>query len=86
MKEIQIRVGAGKLRYIYNDDLSSLNNLGEVNIRRASHVEPKGSEWFADLSPVDGPILGPFALREKALQAEIDWLYSNKIPIPKNII
>jgi hypothetical protein len=29
--------------------------------------------WFADLSPVDGPVLGPFKLQSKALEAEVDW-------------
>ena len=84
MKEIQIRVGAGNLRYIYTDALSSLNKLGEVKTCRASHVEPVGSEWFADLSPIDGPKLGPFKLREEALQAEVTWIYRHKIPIPKS--
>ena len=83
MKEIQIRVGAGQLRYIYSDALAPLNALGETKIVRASHVEPKGSEWFADLSPIDGPILGPYQLRDDALQAEVEWIHKNKIPIPK---
>lgn len=52
-----------------------LHRLGEMNIARASHVEPddKG-QWWADMSPVAGPKLGPFTLRSQALAAEIDWL------------
>lgn len=31
-------------------------------------------DWFADLSPVNGPVLGPFATRKTALLAEEQWL------------
>jgi len=83
VKEIQIRVGPGTLRYIYDDSLISLKKLGITEIRRASHVEPTNDAWIADLSPVGGPVLGPFQLREEALQAEVTWLYQHKIPTPK---
>ena len=47
-------------------------------IFRASHVEPSPSGgWFADLSPVNGPLLGPFTLRSDALTAEVAWLEKN---------
>ena len=32
------------------------------------------SAWTADMSPVGGPILGPFSFRYEALKAERDWL------------
>ena len=52
-----------------------LGALGAVSIRRASHVEPTPSgEWTADMSPMNGPVLGPFALRSEALKAEVAWL------------
>jgi hypothetical protein len=51
-----------------------LHSLGELTIRRASFVEPDGGNWYVDLSPVEGPILGPYALRSQALQAEALWL------------
>jgi hypothetical protein len=59
---------------VYGEDIS-LSSLGEVSIRRASHVEPddKG-RWWVDLSPVRGPMLGPFAQRSEALEAEHKWL------------
>ena len=59
---------------IYSEDLD-LVALGEVQVRRASHCEPdeKGL-WWADLSPVSGPRLGPFRKRSGALAAEVDWL------------
>lgn len=52
-----------------------MSELGLIRIERASHVEPDTSGlWSADLQPSQGPILGPFALRSEALQAEHDWL------------
>jgi hypothetical protein len=46
-----------------------------MSIRRASHVEPDDDgQWWADLSPVNGPHLGPFAKRSEALTAESSWL------------
>ncbi len=30
--------------------------------------------WHADLSPVGGPVLGPFGQRSAALAAETSWL------------
>ena len=68
----------GDLRMIYDDDISTLLTLGESRIVRASHVEPAGRGWTADLGPVDGPALGPFALRQDALDAEVAWLQTEK--------
>jgi hypothetical protein len=57
------------------DELIDLTTLGMVHIRRASHVEPDSNgQWHVDLSPSGGPILGPFASRTAALQAEREWL------------
>ena len=65
----------GKLRFIYADDLQPLLELGTPQVRRASHVEPTdGGQWTADMSPVSGPVLGPFTLRIEALDAETAWL------------
>jgi hypothetical protein len=64
----------GQAAAIYDETLN-LQAVGAITIRRASHVEPNtDGSWSADLSPVGGPVLGPFALRSQALQAEIDWL------------
>ena len=50
----------------------------------ASHVEPVGEgQWQADLSPVGGPLLGPYDTRTEAIQAEVDWLNANLHKIPK---
>jgi hypothetical protein len=68
----------GTLRFVYHDDLQPLLALGRPTVRRVSHVEPTADgRWTADLSPVDGPVLGPFMLRKEALAAEMGWLEEN---------
>lgn len=65
---------SGVIRCVY-DEAIDLAALGSLEIRRASHVEPDAAgQWTADLSPVDGPVLGPFAHRTEALAAEQAWL------------
>jgi hypothetical protein len=67
----------GTVRCIY-DEAINLQALGQPEIRRASHVEPDGrGQWIADLAPVGGPKLGPFARRSDALTAEHQWLESH---------
>lgn len=67
----------GNIRCLY-DETISLANLGTLAIARGSHVEPTpDGQWLADLSPVDGPCLGPFATRSAALDAERQWLETN---------
>jgi len=74
--EIIIRSG-GRLHCIYDEALD-LHAFGRLEIHRASHVEPDESgRWHADLSPVQGPVLGPFDRRSDALAAELKWLESN---------
>jgi hypothetical protein len=69
----------GALRGIYDEALD-WRALGKVSIHRASYVEPAATgDWFADLSPVAGPRLGPFTLRSQALAAEIDWLNRHRL-------
>lgn len=67
----------GAIRCVY-DEAIELTALGPLEIRRASHVEPTvDGTWTADLSPVGGPIVGPFPLRTDALDAEARWLASH---------
>ena len=67
----------GTVRAIYAEDIQ-LTNLGSAVISRASHVEPDSQgRWLADLSPVGGPVLGPFDRRSEALAAELAWLEAN---------
>ena len=64
----------GAVRCLYGEELN-LKVLGRLSIRRGSHVEPASDgEWTADMSPVKGPLLGPFRLRSDALSAEREWL------------
>ncbi len=68
---------SGTIRCIYSEAIE-LANLGTATIRRASHVEPdQNGQWLADLSPLSGPVLGPFPLRSRALAAEQAWLEAN---------
>lgn len=63
---------------IYSDDaIDLLEAVGNVSIRRASHVEPSDGGWSADMAPVGGPVLGPFDRRSIAIDAEIIWLKEN---------
>lgn len=65
----------GSLEMIYSDALvPAFAGDGTVVTVRASHVEPCRGGWAADLSPVGGPTLGPFAYRQAALDAEVAWL------------
>jgi len=65
---------SGNCRCVY-DEAIDLAALGTLTIRRGSHVEPTDDgRWQADLSVVDGPVLGPFPLRSQALAAERAWL------------
>jgi len=75
MTDIEIVVGpSGDAKMVFNDRLD-LRPLGEIAIRRGSHVEPTcDGRWTADLSPVGGPTLGPFDKRRDALDAEVAWL------------
>lgn len=68
----------GTVRTIYTEELD-LSTFGEARVTRASHVEPCEGGWSADLRPVGGPVLGPFALRSAALAAEVAWLEENRL-------
>jgi hypothetical protein len=64
----------GQVRCFY-EEAFELAALGRIEIARASHVEPDAcGQWWANLEPVGGPILGPFGRRSAALAAECDWL------------
>ena len=68
---------SGEIRCIY-DETIDLGQFGPASISRGSFVEPNSmGQWIADMAPVQGPILGPFASRSLALTAETDWLIAN---------
>ncbi len=64
----------GQVVGLYGETIDLLT-LGTLSIQRASHLEPDGEgRWWADLSPVNGPWIGPFRLRSEALKAEEAWI------------
>ena len=72
----------GQVRCLYGEELD-LGSIGSLTIRRASQVEPAESgRWMADLSPIGGPTLGPFAQRSHALAAETRWIEAHLPSIP----
>jgi hypothetical protein len=67
----------GVARCIYDEGID-LHEIGKLQITRASHVEPdRDGFWWADMGPVDGPVLGPFRSRTEALGAEREWLVAS---------
>ena len=85
--EIRIDPTTGSVRHIYDPAAIKLcAGLGTPQIRRASHVEPDSvGRWWADLSPVGGPKLGPYPpdARDQALQDEHAWLVAHGVPVPE---
>jgi hypothetical protein len=75
--ELIVRIESdGTAAAIYDDKIAPvLEALGRARIARASHVEPTSDGWWiADLTPSQGPVLGPFRRRRDALDAERRWL------------
>ena len=83
MKTMQLVISGGNIRHIYDDSLCAIADEGVAKIKRASHVEPCGNKWYANLGPIGGPVLGPFSKRSEALEAETQWLLDHNIPIGK---
>lgn len=78
-RDLTVTIEDGALRFIYNDGLAELLTLGGSRVTRASHVEPApGGGWIADMAPSGGALLGPFALRQEALDAEVAWLQQHR--------
>lgn len=74
----------GSFRLLYSDDLAPVaREVGSTTVRRASHVEPaEDGSWYADLSPVRGPVMRSFMTRADALEAEARWLIEHDLPVP----
>ena len=69
----------GTIETLYDESLD-LAELGSLEITRASHVEPDAAgHWWADLTPVAGPTLGPYRHRSQALAAESAWLRHHRL-------
>ncbi len=70
----------GTVHCVYSEAID-LATLGRLAISRGSYVEPNvDGLWNVDLSPVDGPQLGPFTQRSAALESETDWLEQHWLP------
>ena len=80
ISEMELVVGCdGGVRCIYDEALD-LREIGTLKITRASHVEPdRDGFWWADMGPVDGPVLGPYGSRSEALRAEREWLLAARL-------
>ncbi len=78
--DVTVVVGlGGELSFVYADELRPLVDLRPDvpfadKVRRASHVEPDGDGWTADMTPSGGIRLGPYPTRAAALAAERSWL------------
>jgi len=69
VRHLRIDPGGG-IRCLYDEALD-LTSFGPLKVSRGSHVEPTSDgQWTADLSPVAGPVLGPYPYRTAALAAE----------------
>jgi len=64
----------GTAQAVYDDTLVELFNWRDLATRRASHVEPVGGGWVADMGPVGGPVLAVCRTRAEALASERAWL------------
>jgi hypothetical protein len=82
---VELVIGPGGMATcLYSEDLD-LARLGEVRVRRVSHCETdEQGQWWADLSPVTGPKLGPFGKRSQALDAEVQWLRRHVLGTAEN--
>ena len=78
--EMELVVDAGcDVRCVYGEELDLLE-IWKLQITRASHVEPDmDGFWWADMGPVDGPVLGPFRSRTEALDGGFFGTFSGTV-------
>lgn len=69
----------GEAVFIYEDGHPCLD-LGRVQTKRASHVEPtENGLWCADMSPIDGPLLEETRSRKQSVSREHQWISENRL-------
>ena len=61
------------------ETVSSLSAKAKDELQQRMPAIPE-NVWFADMQPVNGPVIGPFATHAEALQAEVTYLEENKLP------
>lgn len=75
-----LSVANGRILYVHSDAAAGVRNRltaagAQATTKRASHVEPTAdNRWTADMGPVGGPVLGPFATHAEAIAAETEYL------------
>lgn len=57
-------------------------DLSEAAREALGDVDPAPLDWWVDLTPSSGPVLGPFKSRQAALDAEVEWLLDNGLGAP----
>jgi len=60
--------------------LACFNRLGNSEHYKGQPPLP-ANKWWADMTPVNGPVLGPYEDRDTALAEEVKWLEDNNIPV-----
>jgi hypothetical protein len=74
----------GTLRCMYGEEID-LAAIGRLTIVRGSFVEPDSKgHWITDLSPINGPILGPFMSRSIALAVERSWIEEDILAVARH--
>jgi hypothetical protein len=100
---MRVVVSGTTVECIHSDKaVRALQELGDISLRRGSHVEPwtvlslaararfiqdngqpvTGSlcqSWFADLTPVGGPVAGPFVTKQQALDYEVAFIEKDRL-------
>ncbi len=54
---------------------------GDAETYKQNIMQAFPQRWWADLTPVDGPVLGPFVTNNEALAAELKWLDDHGAPV-----
>lgn len=61
-------------------DRPRYNEYDEVKFKQ-DMLQAFPNSWWADLTPVNGPVFGPYATNTEALAAELKWLDDNGSPV-----
>ena len=79
----EIVVGSGGTAQCIYNEAFDFACLGDVQIRRASYVEPDETAGGSRTCRRCGGRLGPFDKRSTALEAELAWLRLHALPEPQ---